>query len=132
MNEHISLLLKVFRIELEEVENDVVGLLDIYAKRFNNHEITPYVWMENQALLKKELGCVKELERDLASWKPDLTRSAHDVLEELKSYLKGLAVERGYPELVGLVIERIGEKVIRYMEYDIWSKEGSWKFNSKN
>ena len=50
MSNRVSMLLKVFRIELEDSEDDVIGLLEYYSKRFEDHEITPYVWRENQAL----------------------------------------------------------------------------------
>ena len=116
MPERILLLIKVFRIELEEAENNVLSLLEYYSQRFECHEITAYVWKENRALLKKEISCVKELVKDLAEWKPPDVSDPQEVLLELKSYLKDLVKKRGYPELVNLIIDRISNKVSRYLE----------------
>ena len=116
MPERILLLIKVFRIELEEAENNVLSLLEYYSQRFKCHEITAYVWKENRALLKKEISCVKELVKDLAEWKPPDVSDPQEVLLELKSYLKDLVKKRGYPELVNLIIDRISNKVSRYLE----------------
>ncbi len=116
MPERILLLIKVFRIELEEAENNVLTLLEYYSQRFKCHEITAYVWKENRALLKKEISCVKELVKDLTEWKPPDVSDPQEVLVELKSYLKDLVKKRGYPELVNLIIDRISNKVSRYLE----------------
>ena len=116
MQDRLSLALKVFRIELEEVENDVSALLEYYSRRFDQREITPYVWMENRALLMKEFSCVKELEADLVDWEPPKTDDYDYLIESLKDYLKALVKERGYPELVTFVIDRIGERVSRYLK----------------
>ena len=116
MPKRIILLLKVFKIELEESENDIMALMEYYSGCFENHEITPYVCMENLALLKKEISCVKELEKDLSIWDPPDETDPQKVLLALNEYLKGLVVKYGYPELVSLVIDRITKKVSRYIE----------------
>jgi len=116
MGDRVSFLKKVFQIEFEEAEDDVLGLIDYYSRRFDSHEITHYVWLENQALLRKELSCVKELENDLRLWTPPEGLAPEKVLDEMTSYLKSLVKKRGYPELVILVIDRISGKLIRYLE----------------
>lgn len=116
MSDRVSLLLKIFRIELEEAEINVLGLLEYCSRRFENQEITNYVWKENSALLKREISCVKELEKDLATWEPSGQADPNLVLEELMQHMKDLVTERDYPGLVSLVIDRIGEKVSRYLE----------------
>ena len=116
MSDRLRFMLKVFKIELEEVENDVSSLLEYYSHRFDSRDITQYVWMENRALLMKEISCVKELEADLATWKAPECDGCGEALESLKDHLKTLAIERGYPKLVSLVIDRIGERVSRYLD----------------
>ena len=116
MREHVNLLLKVFKVELEETENDILSLLEYYAGRLKKDEITPYVWKENRALLEKEISCVKKLETDVASWQPEEGRNATEVLADLRGYLNNLVKERGYPGLVTLVIDKIAKKITRYME----------------
>ena len=112
----ILLLIKVFRIELEEAEINILELLEYYSNRFDCHEITPYVWKENRALLKKEISCVEELVKDLAEWKPPDATEPQKVLTTLNMFLKDKVKTRGYPELVNLVIDRISKKVSRYLE----------------
>ncbi len=117
MPERLSLLVKIFRIEFEEAENDIQALMDYYSSRFENLEITPYVWQENRALLLKEVSCIKELEVDLRDWVPPEDKT--DILaalHSLKSYLQDLVAKYDYPEVVNIVIDRISEKVSRYIE----------------
>jgi len=117
MSDRISLLIKIFRIELEEAENDIQALMEYYSERFDNKEITTYVWQENQALLSKEVSCIKELEGDLKEWKqPAGVTEIQAVLLALSNYLHELVTKHGYPELVNIVIDRITEKVSRYIE----------------
>ncbi len=117
MSDRISLLVKIFKIELEEAENDIQALMDYYASRFENLEITPYVWQENRALLTKEVSCIKELEADLREWvPPEDNTDIQSALYSLKMYLHELVIKHGYPELVKIVIDRISEKVSRYIE----------------
>ena len=117
MSNRVSFMVKIFRIELEEVENDIHALMDYSSRRFEKKEISPYVWQENKALLVKEVSCLKELEGDLENWSPagDKEDIASAVIE-LTEYLKNLVVKHGYPELVSIVIDRISEKVSRYIE----------------
>ena len=112
----VSLISKMFSVELEEAEHDILGLLDYYAQRRQKDEITPYVWMENRALLEKEISCVKELEKDIALWNPPGELTGFEFLDALVSFLKELVHERGYPDLVNLVVDRIAKKISRYME----------------
>ena len=117
MSNRVSLLIKIFRVELEEAENDIQALMGYYSERFDNKEISSYVWQENQALLEKEVSCIKELEGDLKEWNPpDDVTDIQLVLLALKKYLHELVTEYGYPELVNIVIDRITEKVSRYIE----------------
>jgi len=116
MSNRISLLIKIFRVELEEAENDIEALMDYYSGRFDNLEITPYVWRENKALLQKEVACIKELERDLNGWSPPENEDIKESVAGLKGYLKNLVKKHGYPELVNIVLDRIAEKVSRYIE----------------
>lgn len=116
MQDRLSLALKVFRIELEEVENDVKAMLEYYSSKYDKREITPYVYKENRALLIKEVACVKKLEADVADWEVPKTGDHHEVIEALKDYLKKLIKERDYPKLVSLIIDRIGERVTKYLD----------------
>jgi len=117
MPDKIPLIVKVFRIELEEVENDVNSLMNYYSDRFSNHEITNYVLKENNALLSKEIASVKYLEKELEKWNSSEDfDSAEEAVESLKNFLKMKVKERGYPEFLNLVIDRIGKKVSRYLE----------------
>ncbi|MCK5736644.1 MAG: hypothetical protein KAH21_09205 [Spirochaetaceae bacterium] len=116
MSNHISLMIKVFRVELEEAENDIQALMDYYSNRFDNLEITPYVWRENRALLIKEVSCIKELESDLDGWVPPDEDDIQIALTALKEYLKNQVVKHGYPKLVNVVLDRISNKVTRYID----------------
>jgi len=117
MSNHVSLLLKIFKVELEETENDIQALMEYYSLRFQKKEISPYVWQENKALLIKEVSCIKELEGDLRDWvPPDGETDIQVIILALKDFLKGLVLKHGYPELVNIVIERISEKVSRYID----------------
>jgi hypothetical protein len=116
MTDRVSKLLKIFRVELEESEKNVLDLMEYYANRFNEHNITSYVWQENKALLQMELSCLTTLEKDLGAWDPGDETDPGRVLDEVSVFLKGLTIKRDYPELVALVIDKIGKKLARYLE----------------
>ncbi|MCG8452426.1 MAG: hypothetical protein MI717_04495 [Spirochaetales bacterium] len=116
MPDRVAMLIKVFRVELEETENDVMALLDYTSRRFDDEEITPYVWKENTALLRRELACVKSLEGDVTAWAPPPGVDGPAALDLLRQHLEELSRDRGYPELVLLVISRIAGKIHRYLE----------------
>ena len=116
MTDPVSKLLKIFRVELEDSEKNVLDLVEYYAKRFNEHNITSYVWQENKALLQMELSCLAALEKDLRAWDPGDETDLGKVLDEASIFLKGLAKKRDYPELVALVIDKISNKLNRYLE----------------
>ncbi len=88
MPDRVPLVLKVFKVELEETENDVTQLLEYYFQKLESDEITPYVWKENRALLNRELDCLKELEKDLNDWSPSSPdTSGMEALGEIKDFL---------------------------------------------
>jgi hypothetical protein len=116
MIDRVLKLLKIFRVELEECEKTVLDLMEYYAKRFNERDITSYVWQENKALLQMELSCLAALEKDLGNWDAGNETDLAKVLDEVSVYLKGLVQKRDYPELVALVIDKITKKLTRYLE----------------
>ena len=116
MSGQASLILKILKVELEEVENDVAALEQFYEQRFRKDEITNYVWQENKALLAEEICCVKHLVKDLEAWKPPEAVGADDLLSLIRDFLYSLIDARRYPGLVRAVVDRKIEKVARYVD----------------
>lgn len=115
MSVDIQRMVKVVRIEFEEIENDVSSLERYYEKRFENDEITNYVWRENRALLEKELACVRRLARDLDDFRIPEDTGPEEVLKLLEVFLHKIIEERSYPGVVRMLVDRTMAKVGRYI-----------------
>ena len=61
MPEQKKLLLKIFKAELEDCIEDVEELIKLYDRRHGSNEISEYVYMENEALLTRELGGLRKV-----------------------------------------------------------------------
>lgn len=107
--------LKILRIEMEDLENDIALLEDVTERRNQEHEITDYVLMENMALLKKELGCVHTLLQDLDAFPLEQYDSLEETAQGVKGFFREETKKHGFPPAVYQLVDRKIEKVARYV-----------------
>ena len=107
--------LKVLKIELEDLEEDLEVMKELYDRREQRNEITDYVFLENVALLKTEIAGVESLVKSI----DDIPVDQFSHLDEFVDYVDALFRERtehsGYPEAVYALVKRKLSKVSRYI-----------------
>ena len=115
MREKLNKYLKVLRIELEDMEEDLSIMRELYGQRERRDEITEYVFLENVSLLKSVISGIEVLNRSI----DDIPRDEFADLDELVDYVDRLFRDRtahaGYPEAVYSLVRRKLTKVSRYI-----------------
>ena len=111
LNKFIS----IFRIELEDLEQDINDLLEILEKRKDSQEITNYVYMGNKGILLNEISCVRELLDTLSTIDAYQYESVEVMIAEVKKMLFERIRDCAAPEVVHHLVERKFEKVCTYV-----------------
>ena len=114
MNNKIHKYLEILKIELKDLIEDLEFSEDVLAKRFKEHEITEYVFMENIGLLKKEILGIEKVKRMIeASAKDDLT--IKELRELIETYFSREISTAGLPNVVMLLVTRKLDKIDKYI-----------------
>jgi hypothetical protein len=111
LNKFIS----IFRIELEDLEEDINDLLEILEKRKDSQEITNYVYMGNKGILLSEISCVRELLDTLSTIDAYQYESVEAMIAEVKKMLDARIRDCAAPEVVHQLVERKFDKVCTYV-----------------
>ncbi|OHD20471.1 MAG: hypothetical protein A2Y38_06760 [Spirochaetes bacterium GWB1_59_5] len=109
---------RLFRVELEDIIEDIKLLIDRTEKRFENDEITPYVRMENKAFLQREVEAIEKFMAlvdviDLSIYKGTADIEAA-FLEKSRDFVSRLED----PEAVYVLLKRKLEKVSKFISPD--------------
>jgi hypothetical protein len=111
LNKFIS----IFRIELEDLEDDIGDLLEILEQRRDSQEITNYVYMGNKGVLLNEISCVRELLETLGTIDPYQYESVEAVVTAIKDMLDKRISDCSFPDAVHHLVQRKLEKVCTYV-----------------
>ena len=111
LNKFIS----IFRIELEDLEEDINDLLEILEKRRDTQEITNYVYMGNKGVLLNEISSVRELLDQLSAIDAYQYESVEAVIAAVKEILDERIRDRSFPDAVHHLVQRKLEKVCTYV-----------------
>ena len=105
----------IFRIELEDLEEDINDLLEILEKRKDSQEITNYVYMGNKGVLLNEISCVRDLLDTLSTIDAYQYESVEVMIAEVKKMLFERIRDCAAPGVVRQLVERKFEKVCTYV-----------------
>jgi hypothetical protein len=111
LNKFIS----IFRIELEDLEEDINDLLEILEQRKDSREITNYVYQGNKGVLLNEISCVRELLDQLSAIDPYQYESVEAVIAAVREMLDRRIRDRSFPDAVHHLVLRKLEKVCTYV-----------------
>ena len=81
MPEKCKKFIKLLTLEMEDLEEDLQILRDMYRDREKKGEITHYVLMENAGLLENELACIAFLKKELNEM-PTIACGSYDELAD--------------------------------------------------
>jgi len=111
LNKFIS----IFRIELQDLKEDINDLLEILEKRKDSQEITNYVYMENKGVLLNEISSVEELLDSISAIDAYQYESVDAMITDVKKMLDQRIKDCAFPEVVHDLVQRKFEKVRKYV-----------------
>jgi hypothetical protein len=115
MRAALNKFISIFRIELEDLGEDINDLLAILEKRRDSQEITNYVYMENKGTLLNEIACVHELLDSMRTIDANKYESVEAMMAEVRNMLNQRIRDCAFPEVVHSLVQRKFEKVSTYV-----------------
>jgi hypothetical protein len=115
MRAALNKFISIFRIELQDLEEDINDLIAILEKRKDSQEITNYVYMENKGVLLNEIACVHELLDSISTIDAYQYESVEAMIAEVKKKLAKRIQDCAFPEVVHSLVQRKFEKVCAYV-----------------
>ena len=115
MNNPAAAFITILEIELKDIEEDIQLIMADCEVRRSHEEISNYVYLENLALLKKELFDVDGLIHKLSELDPSDFASEDEVKELLLEVLKSKVKRQIVPPVILTMVERKFDKVSRYI-----------------
>ncbi|MBN1834499.1 MAG: hypothetical protein JW820_01550 [Spirochaetales bacterium] len=115
MQARLHKFLDVLRIELQDLEEDLDELVELYKKRADSHDITNYVYLENKGLLVNELRCVASILDSLSEVDASRYESVDAMIDDLERLIGERASACGFPEVVTRLVRRKIAKVRQYI-----------------
>ena len=120
----ITKFLKVLRIELEDLHDDIELLVEDTMQRFKDHNITEHVCYENIAVLRSEEFGIKHFIEIIDATDPAAFDSIDAVAGHLKQAFEAEIRRSGLARAAYILAERKIERVSRYVEsYREWAQE---------
>jgi len=107
--------LYILKMELEEIEEDLKTLLEMYCYCEDKHEITNYVRQENSSLIQAEIAALRSLFKFLDTFSPEGYESLEALAEGVLAKFKELIKKKEYPQALYYLIERRVQKVVKYL-----------------
>jgi len=103
---------KILSIEFSDLEESINSLIKAISERYNEHEITEHVLLENNALLKRELTDMLIIHKKIM----ELSENNYSSVEEASVAVINLIHSiKGIPKAVHTYMEGRVKKVLKYM-----------------
>ncbi|MBB6478978.1 hypothetical protein [Spirochaeta isovalerica] len=112
----LEFLVDMLKLELKEVEHDLVNLEKLYINRHDSSEITHYVFFENRAVLKAELDSIHRIGVLLENFVIDEYSTPEHILTELEAYIAQIVRERQFSDAVHNFTKAKINKVRKYLD----------------
>lgn len=107
--------IKIMKIELESLEDDVRNLEEILEKRHSERTVSNYVFQENRVTLIGEFSCLKKLVEVM----DDFPLLAGEEIDHLKNrfldFVRDYCRDNDYPEAVFRLVDSRVQKAVLYL-----------------
>ncbi len=117
MDNKMKKYLEILKIELEDLIYDIEFNEENMKRRFDEHEITEYVFLENTSLLKREVLGLENVSKAV-----EKAKAESENVNELRAYIENYFINEmkaaGLPGAVRVLVERKLEKIATYMELE--------------
>ncbi|MAG13193.1 MAG: hypothetical protein CMN78_01215 [Spirochaetales bacterium] len=118
MREKYQKYLKVLKIELEDLEEDLLLMAKIYQQREANNEITDYVFLENLTLLQSEISGIEQILKSIDTIDVDSFKTLDEMVEHVDVEFREKTEKSNFPEAVYALVKRKLSKVSAYIHSD--------------
>ena len=119
MKEKVSKFIKILKVELEDLEEDINTLADLTEERRKDNSLSEYVSMENLTILKKEFYGIKDVVQKLEKYKVDPDMQFEEFIDTLKISFRDVIHMADYPDAVYIYVERKINKVAKYITSNV-------------
>jgi len=106
---------RLFMVELEDLVEDIRLLIDRTEKRFENGEITPYVRMENEAFLQREVDAIEKFKGIVDGIDLSFYKGISDIEAAFLEKSRDFVARLEDPEAVYVLLKRKLEKVRNFL-----------------
>ena len=103
--------LRLFRVELDDLIEDIQIRIDINEKRFRDDKITEYVHLENEAVLKRQVGALEKFTEIVDVIDPSNYKDTAGIEADLLVRSSDFVSKFEDTEAVSLLLRRKIEKV---------------------
>ena len=107
--------LKILKIELEDLVEDINVLLSVCDQRKQSGEITNYVFLENATVLKNEISGINNFLHGVDGIDISQYKNLKDLIEDIDVMFKQRTKDYDFPEAVYAIVKRKLNKVSRYI-----------------
>jgi hypothetical protein len=108
--------IKILRAELEDLIEDLGVAERKHAARFAHHEVTDYVFRQNEGLFRMEGDALRHILRDLAEFDPTRHEDLNQVVAAVDTLVRDLVKDHEEPGAMVGFVDRKLRKVRRYVE----------------
>ena len=116
MSKKKKLFMKIFRAELEDLDEDIQNIENKYKEKMESQEIGNYVYLENEAFLLHEAECVSRISANLDTIDITGFDSVKDLVDAMRKDIHRMIQKFEYPVGVERLINRKIDKVDSYIE----------------
>ncbi|PKL25467.1 MAG: hypothetical protein CVV47_05260 [Spirochaetae bacterium HGW-Spirochaetae-3] len=109
---------RLFRVELDDLIEEMKLLVERMDKRYANGEITEYVHLENLALFKRELDAFVKFSVIVDGIDPSLYKCTTDIEADLLATSRDYVSRLEDPEAVYILLKRKIDKVGKFISSD--------------
>jgi len=106
---------RLFRVELQDLIDDITLLIDRTEKRFEQGEITSYVRLENEAFLQREVDAITKFLGIVDGIDPSIYKCTSDIEADLLEKSRDFVSRLEDPEAVYILLKRKLEKVRKFI-----------------
>lgn len=107
--------LKIMKIELEDLKDDLKLMINSCEKRKENGELTEHVYLANCTLFQNELIGLNDFMNILRETKINQFETLEELILHLKKRFKSQIKKLGLAEALDICIERKMDKVKQYV-----------------
>ncbi len=118
MHDNKKKYLKILRIEIEDLQEDIDELIEQSMKASKNGTISNYIFLENLVIFRKELKGLEIFFEILDSVDPNKYESMDELIDFIRSSFMDEIKECGLIHAIGNFVERKLIKVRRYVIHE--------------